>query len=88
MARRWPKITAKISKVSEGLRETYLVARHRERRVIPERKEVKSMQDQYGNHFETPDGKAPSTYGQNISVYTPAGLVPGQWLGSNGAQKL
>jgi hypothetical protein len=46
------------------------------------------MQDQYGTHFETPDGKAPSQYGSVISVHTPGGLVPGTWLGSNGAQKL
>lgn len=46
------------------------------------------MQDQYGTQFETPDGKPPSTYGQNISVYTPSGLVPGQWQGNGGAQKL
>jgi hypothetical protein len=51
-------------------------------------KKGEKMQDQFGTHFETPDGKAPSTYGQNINVYTPAGLVPGHWLGSNGAQKL
>jgi hypothetical protein len=51
-------------------------------------REENNMQDQYGTHFETTDGKAPSSYGQNISIHTPAGLVPGQWLGSNGAHKL
>jgi hypothetical protein len=54
--------------------------------VVP--REAQKMQDQYGTHFETADGKAPSTHGQYINVYTPAGLAPGIWLGSNGAQKL
>jgi len=45
------------------------------------------MQDRFGTHFETPDGKPPTHHGQDISVYTPNGLVPGIWLGDNGAQK-
>ena len=41
------------------------------------------MQDRWGTHFDTPDGKMPSSSGVPITVYTPEGPKAGHWDGSN-----
>jgi len=45
------------------------------------------MMDPQGNYIETPNGKYPSTFGQDVSIYTPTGLVPAIWLGDRAEKR-
>ncbi|HEY6764194.1 MAG TPA: hypothetical protein VI386_05435 [Candidatus Sulfotelmatobacter sp.] len=45
------------------------------------------MKDVFGRKFETADGRPPTTYGAQITIFTPNGeRKSGIWTGSGGSQ--